>query len=39
MGDRRDLRVLIRRWGPEQAAVEKFFFYRSSNTISAVQAR
>ena len=35
----RDLRVLIRRWGPQQAAVEKFFFYRSSNTINVVQAR
>ena len=35
----RDLRVLIRTWRPELAAVEKFFFYRSSNTISVVQAR
>ena len=35
----RDLRQLIRRWRPELAAVEKFFFYRSSNTISVVQAR
>ena len=35
----RDLRVLIRRWRPQQAAVEKFFFYRSSNTINVVQAR
>ncbi len=35
----RDLRLLIRNWKPELAAVEKFFFYRSSNTISVVQAR
>ncbi|MFM7170520.1 MAG: crossover junction endodeoxyribonuclease RuvC [Cyanobium sp.] len=34
-----DLRVLLRRWQPELAAVEKFFFYRSSTTISVVQAR
>ena len=34
-----DLRVLIRRWRPELAAVEKFFFYRSSTTIAVVQAR
>ena len=35
----RDLRVLVRRWRPQLAAVEKFFFYRSSTTISVVQAR
>ncbi|WP_413440874.1 crossover junction endodeoxyribonuclease RuvC [Synechococcus sp. MIT S1220] len=35
----RDMRLLIRNWKPELAAVEKFFFYRSSNTISVVQAR
>ncbi|MAR05961.1 MAG: crossover junction endodeoxyribonuclease RuvC [Cyanobium sp. NAT70] len=35
----RDLRELIRTWSPELAAVEKFFFYRSSNTINVVQAR
>ena len=35
----RDLRVLLRRWQPELAVVEKFFFYRSSTTISVVQAR
>jgi crossover junction endodeoxyribonuclease RuvC len=35
----RDLRQLIRAWNPELAAVEKFFFYRSSNTIAVVQAR
>ena len=35
----RDLRVLLRRWRPELAAVEKFFFYRSSTTIAVVQAR
>jgi crossover junction endodeoxyribonuclease RuvC len=34
-----DLRVLIRRWRPDRAVVEKFFFYRSSTTISVVQAR
>ncbi|WP_320674798.1 crossover junction endodeoxyribonuclease RuvC [Prochlorococcus sp. MIT 1341] len=35
----RDLRKLIRIWEPELASVEKFFFYRSSTTISVVQAR
>ena len=34
-----DLRQLIRIWRPELAAVEKFFFYRFSNTINVVQAR
>ncbi len=34
-----DLRQLIRTWKPDLAAVEKFFFYRSSTTISVVQAR
>ena len=34
-----DLRKLIRLWNPKLAAVEKFFFYRSSTTISVVQAR
>jgi crossover junction endodeoxyribonuclease RuvC len=34
-----DLRQLIRRWKPQLAAVEKFFFYRSSTTIAVVQAR
>ena len=34
-----DLRWLIRRWRPDLAAVEKFFFYRSSTTIAVVQAR
>ena len=34
-----DLRHLIRTWKPSLAAVEKFFFYRSSTTISVVQAR
>jgi crossover junction endodeoxyribonuclease RuvC len=34
-----DLRQLIRRWRPQLAAVEKFFFYRSSTTIAVVQAR
>ena len=34
-----DLRVLLRRWRPDLAVVEKFFFYRSSTTISVVQAR
>ncbi|MFL0781651.1 MAG: crossover junction endodeoxyribonuclease RuvC [Prochlorococcus sp.] len=35
----KDLRQLIRTWRPELASVEKFFFYRSSNTIAVVQAR
>jgi len=35
----RDLRQLIRQWKPNLAVVEKFFFYRSSTTISVVQAR
>ena len=35
----KDLRKLIRTWRPELASVEKFFFYRSSNTIAVVQAR
>ncbi len=35
----KDLRQLIREWKPHLAAVEKFFFYRSSTTISVVQAR
>ena len=35
----RDLRALVRGWRPELAAVEKFFFYRSSTTIAVVQAR
>jgi crossover junction endodeoxyribonuclease RuvC len=35
----RDLRWLVRRWSPQLASVEKFFFYRSSTTISVVQAR
>jgi crossover junction endodeoxyribonuclease RuvC len=35
----KDLRQLIRAWRPELAVVEKFFFYRSSTTISVVQAR
>ncbi len=34
-----DLRYLIEKWQPKYAAVEKFFFYRSSTTISVVQAR
>lgn len=34
-----DLRQLIRRWRPQLAAVETFFFHRSSTTISVVQAR
>ncbi len=34
-----DLSSLIIQWEPELAAVEKFFFYRSSTTISVVQAR
>ena len=34
-----DLNELINHWKPTAAAVEKFFFYRSSTTISVVQAR
>ena len=34
-----DLSELLRQWQPSLAAVEKFFFYRSSNTIAVVQAR
>ncbi len=34
-----DLNELINHWNPTLAAVEKFFFYRSSTTISVVQAR
>ena len=34
-----DLNELIDHWNPNVAAVEKFFFYRSSTTISVVQAR
>ena len=35
----KDLNELINHWHPNVAAVEKFFFYRSSTTISVVQAR
>ena len=34
-----DLDSIINKWRPESAAVEKFFFYRSSRTIGVVQAR
>ena len=34
-----DLNQLINKWKPAFAAVEKFFFYKSSTTISVVQAR
>ena len=34
-----DLKKLINKWNPDYAAVEKFFFYKSSTTISVVQAR
>ena len=34
-----DLSSIINKWHPSSAAVEKFFFYRSSTTISVVQAR
>ena len=34
-----DLSSIISEWSPKAAAVEKFFFYRSSTTISVVQAR
>ncbi len=35
----KDLSELIQKWNPSLAAVEKFFFYKSSTTISVVQAR
>ena len=35
----KDLNELINNWNPNVAAVEKFFFYRSSTTISVLQAR
>ncbi len=35
----KDLNTLIDRWNPKIAAVEKFFFYKSSTTISVVQSR
>ena len=35
----KDLNQLAIRWEPNLAAVEKFFFYRSSTTISVVQSR
>ena len=35
----KDLNKLIDNWKPDIAAVEKFFFYKSSTTISVVQAR
>ena len=35
----KDLSSIITKWNPNSAAVEKFFFYRSSSTISVVQAR
>ena len=34
-----DLSTIITKWNPNSAAVEKFFFYRSSRTIGVVQAR
>ena len=34
-----DLSSIIKKWNPNTAAVEKFFFYRSSRTIGVVQAR
>ena len=34
-----DLNELINQWRPDLAAVEKFFFYKSSTTISVVQSR
>ena len=34
-----DLSSIINKWNPNSAAVEKFFFYRSSTTISVVQTR
>ena len=34
-----DLNTLIDHWKPQIAAVEKFFFYKSSTTVSVIQAR
>ena len=34
-----DLSSIISKWSPQLSAVEKYFFYRSSTTISVVQAR
>ncbi len=34
-----DLNQIINKWNPDISAVEKFFFYRSNNTINIVQAR
>ena len=34
-----DLSSIINKWNPNNAAIEKYFFYRSSTTISVVQAR
>lgn len=34
-----DLSSIIKKWNPNSAAVESFFSYRSSTTISVVQAR
>ena len=34
-----DLSSIIKKWNPNNAAIEKYFFYRSSTTISVVQAR
>ena len=34
-----DLSSIIKKWSPKSAAVEKFFFFRSSTTISDVHAR
>ncbi len=34
-----DLSSILDKWNPNFSAVEKFFFYRSSTTISVVQAR
>ena len=35
----KDLQAIINKWDPDLAAIEKFFFYKSSTTISVVQAR
>ena len=34
-----DLHTLIEEWKPDLVAIEKFFFYRMSNTILVAQAR
>nr|YP_002049391.1 Holliday junction resolvase RuvC [Paulinella chromatophora]ACB43181.1 Holliday junction resolvase RuvC [Paulinella chromatophora] len=35
----RDIRTIVKLWRPELASIEQFFFYRSNNTVSILQAR